>query len=83
MLTKVRKDDWTFSTSYHKYDYCYFPGEGDVYLVTGHNPTESIKREYSGKIYRNLNHIVIDTGTDRGLPTGCLCLETDEEFYVD
>jgi serine/threonine protein phosphatase 1 len=61
------------------YDRIYF---ADAFLVTGHNPTLTIDKEYRGKIYRKNNHIAIDTGAVYGEALACICLNTGEEFYV-
>ncbi len=45
-------------------------------LIVGHTPTES------GKIERRDGVIYLDCGAGRGGRIGCLCLDTDEEFYV-
>ena len=45
-------------------------------LVVGHAPTAS------GKIERKGGVIHLDCGAMRGGKIGCLCLETDEEYYV-
>ena len=45
-------------------------------LVVGHVPTAS------GKIERKDGVIYLDCGAMRGGRIGCLCLETDEEYYV-
>lgn len=45
-------------------------------LVVGHVPTAS------GKIERKDGVIYLDCGASRGGRLGCLCLETDEEYYV-
>ena len=55
----------------------------DMYVITGHTPTQNIvKNERPGYIYRVNHHIDIDCGACFGGQLGCLCLETDEEFYV-
>ena len=54
----------------------------DVFLVTGHIPTFQIGEAYRGRIYRKHNHIAIDTGAAFGEAMGCVCLDTDEDFYV-
>ena len=45
-------------------------------LIVGHAPTAS------GKIERRDGVIYLDCGAMRGGRIGCLCLETDEEYYV-
>ena len=45
-------------------------------LIVGHAPTAS------GKIERKNGVIYLDCGAARGGKIGCLCLETDEEYYV-
>ena len=73
-LFYIGAEEWTLSKGLD-YRKRYFPEHENIYLVTGHVPTD-------GKILRKNNHIVVDTGTIFNNPTGCLCLETDEEFYV-
>ena len=53
------------------------------YTVSGHTPTGLIDPAYSGRIFRSNRHIAIDCGAAFGKPLGCLCLDTQEEFYVD
>jgi serine/threonine protein phosphatase 1 len=45
-------------------------------------PTFVIGEEWRGRIYRRHNHIAIGTGAVFGETLACLCLDTDEEFYV-
>jgi serine/threonine protein phosphatase 1 len=69
-----------FITANTDYSKTYFE---NIFLVTGHTPTGLIDAEYKGKVYRKNNHIAIDTGAVfRGGVLACVCLETDEEFYV-
>jgi hypothetical protein len=79
-LPYIGGDEWTFAEL--DYNQKYFPDHDNIYLVTGHNPTRQFGNDYTGKIYRNKNHIVVDTGTVLGDDTGCICLDTGEEFYV-
>ena len=72
-------DAWDFITAKVDYGRQYFK---DAYLVTGHIPTKVIDKSYKGRIYRNSNNIAIDTGAVFGEKLACLCLDTDEEFYV-
>ena len=59
----------------------YYP---DKYVITGHTPTMGIRENpRPGYIYRNNNHIAIDCGAVFGGRLACLCLETQEEFYVE
>lgn len=64
-----------------EYDITYFE---DVYVVTGHTPTqEIIGNPRPGYIYQKNNHIAMDCGCNR--PDGrlaALCLDTGEEFYA-
>lgn len=55
----------------------------DKILVTGHKPTVEIHPSAKGKIFKLNNHIAIDCGAAYGLPLGCLCLDTMDEFYVE
>ena len=45
-------------------------------LIVGHTPTKS------GSVERRDGVIYLDCGALRGGRIGCLCLDTDEEFYV-
>lgn len=64
-----------------EYDITYFE---DVYVVTGHTPTqEIIGNPRPGYIFQKNNHIAMDCGCNR--PDGrlaALCLDTGEEFYA-
>jgi serine/threonine protein phosphatase 1 len=64
------------------YNEQYYP---DKYVVTGHTPTRFIEENpRPDRIFRNKNHIAIDCGAN--IPGGrlaAICLDTDEEFYVD
>ncbi len=63
------------------YEVPYYP---DKYVITGHTPTECIPgNPRPGYIYRNNHHIAIDCGAGFGGRLACLCLETEEEFYVE
>ena len=81
-LHKVSPREWTFNRRGIYYHCRYFSEHDNVYLVTGHIASERIDPNFRGKIFRSENHIVVDTGTTYGRSTGCLCLETNEEFYV-
>lgn len=56
----------------------------DIYVVTGHTPTQEIKSNPKpGYIYKGNNHIAIDCGCYR--PDGrlaAICLDTGKEYYV-
>ena len=54
----------------------------DITIVTGHKPTFHIGEEHRGKVFRENNHLAIDTGGAFGECFACVCLETQEEFYV-
>lgn len=56
---------------------------GDVYVVTGHTPTQAIERNpRPGYIYRANHHIAIDCGCYfQGGRLAAICLDTGEEFY--
>lgn len=70
---------YDFVTAVTDYRKKYFD---DIFLVTGHLPTFGIDKKYRGRIYRENNHIAVDTGTVYGEAMGCICLDTDEEFFV-
>lgn len=61
------------------YEEVYFD---DIILVTGHTPTSFIDPVFTGRIWKQNNHIAIDCGAVFGNGLGCLCLDTMEEFYV-
>lgn len=54
----------------------------DRVIVTGHNITEFIGKEYAGKIYIKHNHIAVDCGAAYGYPLGCIRLDDMKEFYI-
>ena len=64
------------------YDFRYFE---DMYLITGHTPTQIIAGNPNpGYIYKGNNHIAIDCGSY--WPDGrlaAICLDTGEEFYAE
>lgn len=64
-----------------EYDITYFE---DVYVVTGHTPTqEIIGNPRPGYIYQKNNHIAMDCGCNRSDGRlAALCLDTGEEFYA-
>jgi serine/threonine protein phosphatase 1 len=55
----------------------------DIYVVTGHTPTQMIDQNPKpGFIYRKNNHIAIDCGAHYpGGRLAAICLDTGEEFY--
>ncbi len=52
-----------------------------IFVVFGHTPTKAINGKW--EIYRSHNNICIDCGAHYGGRLACLCLDTDEEFYID
>ena len=54
----------------------------NVILITGHYPPAHTGEGDRWKIYRKGNHIALDTGAVLGETLACLCLDTNEEFYV-
>lgn len=54
----------------------------DVTVVAGHVPTYTVPGAERGKIYRGDYGILVDCGAAFDEALGCLCLETDREFYV-
>lgn len=79
---------------FHRPDYetRYFKNK---FLVTGHTPTrvayaaergvllgELSSDEYQDVIFKKNNHIAIDCGSSFGGELGCICLDTQEEYYV-
>lgn len=63
-----------------EYDIQYYP---DVYVVTGHTPTQGIiGNSRPGYIFKGNNHIAIDCGCCRlDGRLAAICLDTGEEFY--
>nr|MBQ5811950.1 metallophosphoesterase [Clostridia bacterium] len=59
------------------------PFSGADFLITGHTPTVEIHQGSKGRIFRLNNHIAIDCGAAYGMPLGCICLDTFDEFYID
>lgn len=56
----------------------------DVFVISGHVITQNIKENpRPGYIYRKNNHIAIDCGACFGGRLAAICLDTDEEFYVE
>lgn len=56
--------------------------DNKTYLVTGHTPTMTFGEKYKGKIIRNKNNILIDTGAVMDGNLACLCLDTGKEYYI-
>ncbi len=65
-----------------EYDIQYY---SDVYVVTGHTPTqEIIGNSKPGYIFKGNNHIAIDCGCNRpDGRLGCIRLDDMKEFYVE
>lgn len=63
----------------------YYPDRKNFVVLTGHTPTQAIEgNPKPGYIYRENNIIDIDCGACfEGGRLAAICLETDEEFYVD
>jgi hypothetical protein len=74
-----RFDLYDFVTATVDYDKQRF---SDAILVTGHTPTFKIGEEWRGKVYRENNHLAIDTGGVFGGTFACVCLDTGEAFYA-
>lgn len=70
-LADYQPEDFFFEAS----DTSYAPIEGKT-LIVGHAPTKS------NRIERDAGIVFIDCGVCEGGKLACLCLETDEEFYV-
>lgn len=54
----------------------------DKILIVGHTPTCNYGRKYEGKILISNNNYLIDCGCAWGYTLGCICLDTDDVFYV-
>lgn len=61
------------------YRLCY--GSGKTFL-TGHTPTHLIDPAYHGRIWQGNGHVAIDCDAVCGGALGCVCLETQEEYFV-
>jgi serine/threonine protein phosphatase 1 len=72
-------DVFDYVTATTDYGRTYF---SDIFLVTGHLPTYVIDEGCRGRVCRKNNHIAIDAGIAFGEALACVCLETDEEFYI-
>ena len=72
-------DAYEFTTATTDYDHESFE---NVIVITGHYPPVYTGEGDRWKIYRKGNHIALDTGAALGETLACLCLDTDEEFYV-
>ena len=51
-------------------------------VICGHTPTVNYGKKSAGKILKWDNIILIDAGGVFGFKFACLCLDTDEEFYI-
>ena len=80
MLDDNRRVLTDFLFASPEYDKVYFP---DKILVTGHTPTGLIDETSAGRIWKKNNHIAVDCGAVFGNPLGCICLDTEEEFYAE
>ena len=72
-------DAYDYAAASLDYDHNDFDG---AILITGHYPPCNTGEDNRRKIYRKGNHIALDTGAAFGEPLACLCLDTDEEFYI-
>lgn len=54
----------------------------DRILVTGHTPTSLIDEKYAGRIYSKNNHLAIDCSAAFGGRLACVCLDTQDMFYI-
>lgn len=61
-------------------DYRICCGTGKTF-ITGHTPTHLIDPAYRGRIWRGNGHVAIDCAAVCGGALGCICLETQEEYY--
>lgn len=59
-----------------------FSYEDHTVFITGHTPTHLIDPACHGRIWRGNGHIAIDCAAAYGGALGCVCLETQEEYYV-
>lgn len=63
------------------YERKYFPGNR-IFLVTGHTPTSTIRKDKCPLVYRDYNHIAIDCGCVFGGNLAAYCVETGAATYV-
>lgn len=54
-----------------------------IYLVTGHTPTQLIRKDMEPLIYKGAGHIAVDCGCVFGGNLAAYCLETGECTYVE
>ena len=54
-----------------------------IYLVTGHTPTQLIRKDMEPLIYEGAGHIAVDCGCVFGGKLAAYCLETGECAYVE
>ncbi len=56
--------------------------DDNLVIITGHTPTSFIDESFTGRFWKQNNHIAIDCGAVFYGVLGCLCLDTLEEIYV-
>ncbi len=78
-LDKEDQSVFDYLTGEPDYDKVY---DEDMYIVTGHTPTELIDPAFAGRIWKGNGHIAVDCGAAFGNPLGCVRLDTLEEIYV-
>lgn len=64
------------------YDRRYF-NDPNTYLVTGHTPTMTIRKDGEAFVYEENGHIAIDCGCVFGGRLAAYCLDNGEVFYVE
>ena len=78
-------DDYDFTTFiFDRMDYSkrYYKNE-NTYIITGHTPTMSFRKDRKAEVYQENGHIAIDCGCVYGFRLAAYCIETGETFYVD
>ena len=64
------------------YSRTYFEEE-NVFLVTGHTPTQGIPGHEKPEVFQGNGHIAMDCGCVFGGRLAAICLDTGETYYVD
>ena len=75
-------DFYDFMEERADYSKRYYPDE-NIFLVTGHTPTDLINEWGKPEVYRKNGHIALDCSCVSGGKLAAFCVETEEVIYVD